>query len=468
MEQSLLDKVAQASKTLGVESFVVGGFVRDKLLNRPNKDIDINCVGSGIELAKATQKLFNPKPNLSVFKKFGTAQLSFPEGSEFADIDMEFVGARKESYQKDSRKPIVEDGTLQDDLKRRDFTINALAVSLTDNESNQIIDLFDGLAHMDQQLIKTPLDPDVTFSDDPLRMLRAIRFASQLYFEIDDDCFEAIKRNKDRIKIISQERIAAELNKIIVSTIPSTGFHLLFNSGLLEIIFPEMQALHGVEVKHGKAHKDNFYHTLQVLDNVSLVSNDLWLRWAAILHDIAKPPTKRFESSVGWTFHGHEVVGVKMAHQIFKRLKLPLNDRLKFVQKMVRLHLRPIPLVKEGVTDSALRRLLYDAGDDIDDLMKLCNADITSKNEKKVKQYQKNFVTVREKLKEVEEKDHIRNFQPPISGEEIMRLFDLQPGRDVGRIKKAVKDAILDGEIRNDYDEALAFVKEWVLSKKAE
>lgn len=440
--------VGHVADVANVQAFVVGGYVRDILLKRESKDIDFVCVGSGIELAENVAKALGPKVRVNVYKNFGTAQISLE------DLDLEFVGARKESYRMESRKPIVEDGTLDDDQKRRDFTINALAISLNEKSFGELIDPFDGVTDLKNKLIKTPLDPAITFSDDPLRMMRAIRFASQLNFDIDADTFQAISDQRDRLKIVSHERVTDELNKIILSPVPSYGFKLLFQSGLLKEFFPEMVLLHGVEYVGGNAHKDNFYHTLQVLDNVSSVSDDLWLRWAAILHDIAKPQTKRYDKVHGFTFHGHEDKGARMVPAIFRRMKLPMNDRMEFVQKLVRMHLRPIPLSKE-VTDSAIRRLLFEAGDDIDALMKLCRADITSKNNDKVNRYLKNFDVVEKKMAEVEEKDNIRNFQPPITGDEIIAMFNIPPGRVIGELKEQIKEAILEGEIRNDREEAL-------------
>lgn len=440
--------VGRTADKAGVQAFVVGGYVRDLLLKRGSKDIDFVCVGSGIELAEKVAAALGPRVNVNVYKNFGTAQISMD------DLDLEFVGARKESYRTESRKPIVEDGTLDDDQKRRDFTMNAMAISLNEASFGELVDPFDGLTDLKNKLIKTPLDPAITFSDDPLRMMRAIRFASQLNFDIDADTFEAIGSQKERLKIVSQERITDELNKIIVSKVPSYGFKLLFQSGLLKEFFPEMVLLQGVEYVGGNAHKDNFYHTLQVLDNVAKVSDDLWLRWAAILHDIAKPQTKRYDKVHGFTFHGHEDKGARMVPGIFRRMKLPMNDRMEFVQKLVRMHLRPIPLSRE-VTDSAIRRLLFEAGDDIDALMKLCRADITSKNNDKVNRFLKNFDLVEQKMAEVESKDHIRNFLPPVTGDEIIAMFNIAPGKVIGEIKERIKEAILEGEIRNDRQEAL-------------
>jgi len=476
-ENPVFELIGQVADEQGVECYVVGGYVRDLFLERPSKDIDVVCVGSGIELAKAVARRLGRGARVSVFRNFGTAQVKVNRrnGRSTSNelIELEFVGARRESYSHDSRKPIVEDGTLEDDQQRRDFTINAMAICLNAGRFGELVDPFDGVWDMQDRLIATPLDPDVTFSDDPLRMMRCIRFATQLNFEIEPETFEALNRNRERIKIISGERIIDELQKIMASDSPARGFELLFQCGLLELIFPELYALQGIDTVNGRAHKDNFWHTLEVLTNVvkkqqtqplpsgrGEKEESVWLRWAALLHDIGKPKSKRWDPQLGWTFHNHNYIGEKMVPQIFRRLKLPMDERMKYVQKLVSLHMRPIAIADDEVTDSAVRRLLFEAGDDIDDLMLLCEADITSKNEQRKQRFLDNFKLVRQKLIDLEERDRIRNFQPPVSGEEIMEHFHLPPSREVGTLKTAVKDAILDGLIPNDHDAALAFIIE--------
>ncbi len=467
-ERELLNIISKAAHKLQMQAYLVGGFVRDKIIGRHTKDMDIVCLGDGIALAKEVANAFDSKPPVVVFKNFGTAQVKLKAAHQpeyfIADepassiYEIEFASARKESYQSESRKPSVFQGTLEDDQNRRDFTINALAIDLSVNNFGSLLDPFNGLQHIEDGLIKTPLHPDKTFSDDPLRMLRAIRFSAQLKFNIDDETFSAIQNNAERINIISKERISDELNKIMMVDKPSAGWHLLSESNLLQYFFPQMMELHGAENIDGKGHKDNFYHTLQVIDNICDLTDDLWLRWAALLHDIGKPATKRFEEGHGFTFHGHEVVGARMVPKIFAQLKLPMHEKMKFVQKLVALHLRPISLTKENITDSAIRRLLFDAGEDVDALMMLCHADITSKNKQKVLRYKQNFELVKERMAEVEAKDHLRNWQPPVFGELIMQTFNLKPGPQVGIIKDAIREAILDGEIENNYEAAYSFM----------
>ncbi len=451
-EKNLFEQLRKAGEQLDYPTYIIGGYVRDKFLKRPSKDIDVVCVGSGIELAQQLAKQLKPRPKVVVYKRFGTAMLQ-AEG-----VELEFVGARKESYRQDSRKPIVENGTLEDDQNRRDFTINALAISLNEANYGQVVDPFGGIEHLKQKLIKTPLEPDVTFSDDPLRMMRAIRFATQLEFEIDPAALAAITRQKERIKIISQERITTELQKIMAAPKPSIGYQLLFDTGLLALIFPALHAMHGIEFKNGKGHKDNFDHTLKVLDNVAERSDNIWLRWVAVLHDIAKPLTKRYIEGQGWTFHGHEAMGARFVPKFFRRMKLPMGQEMKYVQKIVGLHQRPVVLTQEEVTDSATRRLMFEAGDEIDDLLLFCGADSTSKFQWKLDKYAKNLAELTQKIAELEEKDRLRNWQPPITGEMIMQTFNLQPSREVGQLKNCIREAILEGEIKNDYDEAYAFL----------
>lgn len=444
--------LSETADEMNMECYVVGGYVRDLLLHRPSKDIDVVVVGSGIQMAEKFSSKLGKGSHISVFKNFGTAQI------KYRDLEVEFVGARKESYSHDSRKPIVEDGTLEDDQNRRDFTINAMAVCMNQNRFGELIDPFNGLKDLEGQIIRTPLNPDITFSDDPLRMMRCIRFATQLNFYIEDETFDALERNKNRISIISYERITDELNKILLSRIPSIGFVNLDRCGLLELIFPELVALQGVETRNKRSHKDNFYHTLEVVDNIAKVSDNLWLRWATLLHDIGKPRTKRWDPRLGWTFHNHNYIGERMIPDIFRRMKLPLNEKMKYVQKLVNLHMRPIVIADDVVTDSAVRRLLFEAGDDIDDLMLLCEADITSKNELRKQRFLDNFKLVRQKLKDLEEKDRIRNFQPPVDGDEIMHTFNLSPCKEIGILKNAIKDAILDGIIPNEHDAAFEYM----------
>ena len=454
LDDGIFKLISEVIEKEGLSAFVIGGFVRDCLLGRKNKDIDIVVEGSGIDLAFKVAEALDPAPKVSYFKNFGTAMLRKD------DMEIEFVGARRESYRRESRKPIVENGSLEDDQQRRDFTINALALSLNSNSFGELVDPFNGISDLENRTIRTPLDPDITFSDDPLRMMRAIRFSSQLGFRIDPDTFQSINRNRERIGIVSTERITDEINKIIMSPVPSEGFTLLDRTGLLPLVFPELDKMKGFDEVNNIGHKDNFYHTIKVLDNLSIVSENLWLRWAALLHDIAKPATKRFDLETGWTFHGHEFLGSKMIPDIFRSHRLPLNEKMKYVQKLVLLHLRPIVLSQDEVTDSAVRRLIFEAGEDLEDLMTLCEADITSKNDRTVKRHLANFMRVREKIGELEEKDNVRTFQPPISGELIMDVFEIPPSKIIGDIKNAIKEAILDGGIRNDFTEAYDYMLE--------